>query len=108
LIILILFLSAAGWLCVSYVFEVGYKTLKPDYHGSLPKHQFCWVFWSLLGVLSFASTGAAGLVQMAIIFCIAAGHITLACVKEEVISPMEVAKNIPPALREVYARFRRI
>ena len=108
MIILILFLSAVGWLCVSYIFEAGYTALKPDYHGSLQKHQWCWIFWSALGVLSFASTGAAGLVQMAIIFCIAAGHITLACVKEEVISPIEVVKNIPSALKGVYERFRKI
>ena len=108
MIILILVLSAAGWLCVSYVFEAGYKTLKPDYHGSLQKHQFCWIFWSTLAVLAFASTGTAGLVQMAIIFCIAAGHIRQAGVKEDVISPMEIAKEIPSALREVYERFRKI
>lgn len=108
MIILILFLSAVGWLCVSYVFEAGYKTLKPDYHGSLQKHQWCWVWWAALGVASFASTGAAGLLQMAIIFCIAAGHISLAGVKEEVISPVEIAKNIPRALGNVYERFRRI
>lgn len=105
---IILFLSAASYLCVSYLFETGYKALKPDYHGSLPKHQWCWIFWAALGVLAFASTGAAGLLQMAIIFCIAAGHISLAGVKEEVISPMEVMKNIPSALKGVYARFHRL
>jgi len=108
MIILILFLSAVGWLCVSYVFETGYKALKPDYHGSLQKHQFCWGFWSLLGVLFFASTGAAGLIQLALVFCIAAGHIPLCCVKEEVISPVEIMKNIPSALKDVYERFRKI
>ena len=108
MIILILFISAAAWLCVSYVFEVGYKTLKPDYHGSLLKHQWCWLFWSILGVLSFASTGAAGLLQMTIIFCIAAGHVSLAGVKEDYISPVEIVRNIPPALGNVYERFRRI
>jgi hypothetical protein len=108
MIIIILILSAVGWLCVSYVFEAGYKALKPDYHGSLPKHQFCWIFWAALGVLSFVSTGAAGLIQMAIIFCIAAGHISLAGAKEEVISPAQILKNIPQALKDVYERFRKI
>jgi len=108
MIIPILILSTLGWLCVSYVFEAGYKALKPDYHGSLQKHQWCWGWWSALGVLSFASTGAAGLLQMAIIFCIAAGHIRQAGVKEDVISPMEIAKEIPSALRKVYERFRKI
>jgi len=105
MIIPILILSTLCWLCVSYVFEAGYKALKPDYHGSSQKYHWCWFWWAALGVVSFASTGAAGLVQMAIIFCIAAGHISLAGVKEEVISPMEIVKNIPSALRAVYESF---
>jgi len=54
------------------------------------------------------SGGAAAVVQVAMLFCIAAGHISLASVKEEVISPVEIVKNIPQALRDVYERFRKI
>jgi hypothetical protein len=108
MIIIILILSMVGWLCVSMVFEAGYQALKPAASGKLQKHQWCWIFWSALGVLSFATGGAGGLVQGAIIFVIAAGHISACGVKEDAVSPVEIVRNIGPALREVYARFRRI
>jgi hypothetical protein len=108
MIILYLIVSMAAWLVTSMVFEAFYKTMKPSYSGKLQKHQWCWIWWSLLGVLSFAAGGPSGMLQMAMIFCIAAGHIRLCGVKEEVVSPVEILRNIPAALREVYEKFRRI
>ena len=108
MILLIIFFSAAAWLCVLYAFEAGYKTLKPDYHGSLQKHQWCWLFWSALGIFSCVSTGAAGLIQLGLIFIIASGHISCCCAKEDFISPREVILRIPQALKEVYERIRKI
>ena len=108
MILLYLLLSVVGWLLVSTIFEAGYQALKPAVSGKLQKHQWCWISWSALGVLAFASGGAAGLIQMAIIFCIAASHISLCGLKEEVISPVEIARKVPAALVEVHARFRRL
>ena len=108
MILIFLILAVLGWLCVAMIFEAGYQALKPKDGSKLQKHQWCWLWWSALGVLSFTSCGAAGLIQMALIFCIAASHISLCGVKEENISPREIVRNIPPAIREIYARFRRI
>lgn len=106
--ILCLIIAMVAWLGVAVVFEAFYKTMRPSYGGKLQKHQWCWIWWSALGVLSFATGGPSGLVNMAIIFCIAAGHISLCGVKEAFISPKKIVKHIPMALREVYARWRRI
>ena len=103
-----LILSAVGWLLASMVFEGGYQMLHAKTTATLQKHQWCWLWWSALGVLSFATGGASALIQTAMVFCIAAGHIGLSGVKEGVISPMEIVKNIPHALRGVYEKFRRI
>ena len=108
MIILFLILAAFGWLIVAMIFEAIYKTLKPKANSQLQKHQWCWLWWSLLGIWSFTSGGVVALLQVAMIFCIAAGHISLAGVKEDVISPVEVVKNIPSALKHVYERFRKI
>jgi len=108
MILLYLLLSVVGWLLVSTVFEAGYQALKPAASGKLQKHQWCWIWWSALGVLSFATGGAIGLVQLAAIFGIASSHISLCGLREEVISPVEIARNVPAALAEVYARFRRL
>jgi uncharacterized membrane protein len=108
MIVLFLILAAFGWLIVAMIFEAIYQFLKPNANSQLQKHQWCWLWWSLLGILSFTSGGVTALLQIAMIFCIAAGHISLASVKEEVISPVEIVKNIPQALRDVYERFRKI
>jgi len=108
MIIISLILAVVGWLCVAIVFEAGYQVLKLNTGIKLPKHQCCWIWWSALGVLSFVTGGSAGLVNMALIFCIAAGHMNRCAMKEEVISPLEIVKHIKPALREVYERLRRI
>lgn len=107
-IIVMLASTVVGLLVSMVCFEAGYQALKPKSGGRLQKHQWCWIWWAALGVLSFATGGAAGLVQMAMIFCIAAGHIGLCGVKEDVISPKEIIKSIPAGLRGVYERFRRI
>ncbi|MEI6166647.1 MAG: hypothetical protein WCS52_05585 [bacterium] len=103
--ILILILALAGWLCMAVIFEAGYRTLKPQYAGGLQKHQWCWIWWTLLGVLAFATSGPAGLVQLGFIFCLAAGHIRKCWVKEDVIPLLEIIRNIPAALRAVYESF---
>lgn len=108
MIILYLVLSAVAWLCVAGVFERLYQHMKPDYHGHLQKHQWCWIWWSTLGVLSFACTGPAGLVQMALIFCIAAGHIAVCGIREDCVTIAQIIHSIPGALRSVYERFRSI
>lgn len=105
---LVLVLVTVGWLIVSMVFEAGYQTLKPVASGKLPKQHWCWVWWSALGVVVFATGGATGLAQMAIIFCIASSHIRLCGVQENAISPVEIVRNVPAALSEVYARARRL
>ena len=106
MIIPTLVLSTLGWLCMSYVFETGYKAFKPDYHGSIHKYQFCWGYWAFLGALSFVSTGTAGLIQLGLIFTISSGHIHCCCIKEDFISPRELIRQIPVALKNVYERFR--
>ena len=108
MLFLYMILSAVGLLMAALVFEGIYLALKQDYRGTIQKHQWCWLWWSALGVLSFATGGASALIQTAMVFCIAAGHIGLSGVKEGVISPMEIVKNIPHALRGVYEKFRRI
>jgi hypothetical protein len=103
--ILFMLFAVAGWLCMAVIFEAGYKTLKPQYVGGLQKHQFAWMWWSILGVLAFATSGPAGLLHLVIIFCLAASHIRLCGVKEEVNPLLEIIRNIPPALRTVYELF---
>ena len=106
--ILFLILSVLGWLLCGVFFEAGYQALKPNARSGLQKHQWCWIYWTALGVLSFATAGPSGLIQGAMVFCLAAGHISLCGVKEDVISPVEIIKNIPTGLRGVCERFRRI
>ena len=108
MLILFLVLAAFGWLIVAMIFEAIYQTLKPNATSQLQKHQWCWLWWSLLGILSFTSGGGAALVQGAMIFCIAASHIGLCGLKEGTISPMEIIRNMPSALRGVYERLRQI
>lgn len=107
MIAVFLIISAASWLGVAYVFEAVYRILKKDYQGSVQKHQWCWVWWTVLGTLAFATNGATGLVQMMIIFLVAAGHVYCCGNKEDVISPLEIVKAIPAALQNAGSRFNR-
>lgn len=105
MLFLYMILSGVGLLMSALVFEGIYQALKQDYRGVIQKHQWCWGWWSLLGILAFATSGPAGLLQLAAIFCLAASHIQKCVVKEDVIPLLEIIRNIPASLRAVYESF---
>lgn len=107
-VLLIIILAVVSWLGVAYAFEGMYRILKKDYLNKIPKHQWCWMWWSALGTITFASSGAMGMIHLAIIFLVAAGHISCCTNTEEVISPMEIIKSIPAAMQNFWKKLQAI
>jgi len=106
MIIPFLLLSIVGWLCGAIIFEAGYQALKNTGCMSMHKNQACRIWWVTLIVLSLSSLPTVFLINLPLILAIGMSQADLAKQKEDVISVVEILKNIPAALREAAGKIR--
>ena len=97
--IIILLLSAFGWLLVAMAFELGYEICEKNGVMTLSKHQLCSIYWLVLGVLGFATGGAVSIAHIILIIPIALAHIDLCRRGKGRIGVEQICKSIVQRLR---------
>lgn len=103
---IVFLVSIIGVLLSAVMFEAGFHAMCGNTASPAAKPLAARIWWSVVGLISFAVSPASGLLQLPLFLVVGLSHISMCHAKDDVITVVEILGHIPDAMRETAARIR--